>query len=198
MQVAVTTELDAVNTLLSIIGEAPVNTVDNSGVIDAVLARSILREISLEVQGRAWHWNTDLSVELLPSADANAYLILPVNTLQVVSVDPWTDVVQRGLKLWDRVNHTFTFVKSVKVNIVKLLDFEEIPQPARSYITVRAGRVFQDRVVGSQALSGFNEKDELRAFVTLKNHEAETAQYSLLRNDRALGRTLLRNFGAWR
>ena len=52
MQQTATTELEAINTMLSVIGESPVNTVDGSGVVDAVLARQILHEVSRHVQSR--------------------------------------------------------------------------------------------------------------------------------------------------
>lgn len=45
-----TTELEAINTMLSTIGEAPISTVEDSGVIDAVMARQILRTVDREVR----------------------------------------------------------------------------------------------------------------------------------------------------
>lgn len=192
MSIALTTELDAINTMLSIIGEAPVNTVEGTGVVDAVMARQILHETMRQVQAQGWHWNTDKGVILTPQFPAPGDVYLPANTLNVDAVDPHHDIVQRGLRLWDRRNNTFKFATPVTVDIVRLLPFEELPQAARHYIMVRAGRIFQDRVVGSETLSGFNDKDETRALVQLRNHEAENGDWNMLTDSWSVGRILNR------
>lgn len=195
MALGLTTELDAINTMLAIIGEAPVNTAEDTGVVDAVIARQTLNETLRQVQATGWHWNTDRGVILTPTFPAPGDLYVPANTLMVDAVDPSIDVIQRGTRLWDRKNNTFKFAAPVEVDIVRLLPFEEIPQAARHYIMVRAGRIFQDRVVGSETLSGFNDKDEARAYAQLRNAEAETADYNMLTDNYAVGRILDRRFG---
>ena len=190
-----TSELDAINTMLAIIGEAPVNTVEDTGVVDAVIARQTLYEVMREVQAEGWHWNTDKSVSLTPTFPLPGDVYIPGNTLKVDAVDTSIDVVQRGTRLWDRVNNTFKFPMPVVVDIVRLLPFEDLPQQARHYIMVKAGRIFQDRVVGSETLSGFNDKDETRARVALRNAEAENADFNLMDNY-AVGRVLNRRFSS--
>ncbi|MET3601124.1 hypothetical protein [Martelella mangrovi] len=183
--VSLTTELSAVNTILSIIGEAPVNTVEDTGVVDAVMARQILQETNRQVQAVGWSWNLDENYKLVPTFPLPGTIYVPANTLAVDPVDRKEHLIVRGTRLWDRLNHTYSFDAPVFVNITRLLDFEELPQPARHYITVRAGRIFQDRVVGSQTLSGFNANDEARAYVQLKNIEAEVAGYTLFTGSRS-------------
>ena len=58
MALSGTTELEAVNTLLHTIGEAPVNSLTGTLPIDATLANNTLSEVSREVQSAGWHWNT--------------------------------------------------------------------------------------------------------------------------------------------
>ena len=195
MSLLLTTELDAINTMLSIIGEAPVNTVEDNGVVDAVMARQILNETMREVQARGWHWNTDKGVILTPTFPTPGDIYVPANTLQVDAIEPRPDIVQRGNRLWDRRENTFKFRTPVTVDIVRLLPFDDIPQVARHYITVRSGRIFQDRVVGYQTLSGFSKEDEVRALVALRNAEAENADYNVLHDNWSVGRVLNRRFG---
>jgi hypothetical protein len=194
MAVSLTTELDAINSMLSVIGESPVNTVEDTGVIDAVIARQILNETSRQVQARGWSWNKDTGVILKPTFPRPGVIYVPANTLMVDPVDTAVDLVQRGTKLWDRRNQTFQFTDDVTVDLTTLLAFEELPQPARHYIMVCAGRIFQDRVVGSQTLSGFNAKDETRALVVLRNAEAEIADHNML-NGWSVARVLNRRLG---
>jgi len=49
-----TSKLDAVNTMLSSIGEAPVSSL-SSGLIEAEIAETILDTIDREVQSMGWH-----------------------------------------------------------------------------------------------------------------------------------------------
>lgn len=66
--------------------------------------------------------------------------------------------------------------------MVIMLDFEQLPEAARRFITLKGARVFQDRAVGSAELHGFQERDELRALVELKDMEADTADYTIFDN----------------
>jgi hypothetical protein len=53
------TELEAVNVLLTTIGEAPVNTLTGNQVTDVTVAKQVLLEISREIQSQGWHFNTE-------------------------------------------------------------------------------------------------------------------------------------------
>lgn len=186
-----TTELDAINTMLSAIGEAPVNTVEDNGVVDAVMARQILNGISREVQAWGWHWNTEKEYLLVPTFPEGE-LVLPHTVLRVdtVSTDQDVDVVVRGNRLYDRRNHTYKFDRPLRVDMVILLQFHELPEPARRYITIRSARTFQERVVGSTELSQFALKDELRALAVLREMDADTADYNILTDNYSVARVL--------
>lgn len=175
-----TTELEAVNQLLDAIGETPVSTLANNGIADAATARRMLHNVSRQVQSMGWHWNTDFALELVPSIP-DGFLIIPANTLKVdtVGVDAQTRVVRRGSRLYSPDNHTYVFTKSLKVDLVSLLPFEELPETARNYITLHAARRFQESQIGSSELSAFNRRDELIAWANLQHEEADTADYNL-------------------
>ena len=64
-----TTELEAVNTILSTIGEAPLSTLTGSLPVDGTTAKNILNEISREVQSAGWHFNTQYKVDLTRDTD---------------------------------------------------------------------------------------------------------------------------------
>jgi hypothetical protein len=64
--------------------------------------------------------------------------------------------------------------------VVLLLELEDLPQAARHYVMVRAARVFQQRVLGSETLDGFTERDEARARMSLKRYDSQTADYNIL------------------
>lgn len=174
-----TSKLEAVNVMLSSIGEAPVNSL-SSGLLDAELAETILNNANREVQSKGWHFNTENGYPLTPD-NVTKQITLPSNTLGVDGDVQSTklDIAQRSGKLYNRVGHTFTFDNAVKVTMILLLDFEDIPEVARRYIALRAARVFQDRTIGSSELHGFQQRDEMEAKLELDEQENRDADYNI-------------------
>lgn len=190
-----TTELESVNTMLSTIGEPPVNSLTGQQTADAAIAKNILDEVSRDVQTAGWHFNTQYGVTLSPSSDGTISIgsdIVRVdvdNRVNTATNQPTTltshdsrDIVQRGSKLFDRTNNTTTFTSSVKVTTVTLLEFEDLPEPARRYITIRSARIFQDRMVGSQKHNAFTLRDEMGAMAVLREFEGDTADHNIFNN----------------
>ena len=96
----------------------------------------------------------------------------------------------RGNRLYDRNGKTYTFTEPLKADLTTLLEFSDLPQAARHYITIRAARVFQQRVVGSDTLGNFTEKDEARALRAMRRYEARTADYNILTSNYSVMRTI--------
>jgi hypothetical protein len=187
---APTSKLDAINTMLSTIGEAPINTLDDIGSVDAVMAEQVLDATSREVQGRGWHWNTEVEWPL--SLSAEGYLWLPQSVLRADDSKGRLghDVVVRGNRLYDRRKHTYVFSEGMTIDLMVLLDFEELPQPAKNFIMIRSARIFQERVVGSGTLSSFTEMDEIWAKFQLEEMEGDTAEYNILTDSYSVFRVL--------
>ncbi len=200
MIVEPTTELEAVNIMLSNIGESPVNTLDDDNVVDATIAQTILKSISREVQSLGWHFNTDVGYTI--TKDSDNKFPLPANTARIDTVDTATttsgtdfDVTQRGKFLYDRKNHTYNIdTDSVSVDIVVLLDFEDLPETARRYVTMRAARIFQERHLGATELSQFNAVDEARALAAMRNDEVWQSDANMITGS-ATPRSIVTRFG---
>ena len=192
MALTLTTELDAINIMLGTIGESPINSLDAAtGVVDAVTARSILSEVAVQVQEEGWHFNTDYEFTLTPDANTQEIYVAP-NTIEV-DVSPYTSDVDpaiRGNRLYDRKNKTYQFSQDIKADLTILLEFNELPQAARHYITIRSARVFQQRLVGSQLLGAYTEADESRALRAMRRYEAKTGDYNILTGNYSVMRTI--------
>ena len=172
-----TSELDAVNTLLASVGESQINTLEISGMADVAAARDTLNEVSREVQTVGWHFNSE---DEYPLARDNANKItLPNNALRVVVTGSDLAIAQRGLRLYDKTNHRDTFEKDLTAYIVFCLSWDELPQVARHYITVRASRIFQARTLGSDTQYRFSEKEERDAEKALQEAEGESGNYNM-------------------
>src|SRR5690606_10721927 len=130
---------------------------------------------------------------LVPTA-FDKEIILPGNCLRVdtVGFDKGVDVAQRGNRLYDRQKHTYKFDKSLTVDMVVLLPFEELPEAARYYIAVRAARVFQARSVGSESLYQFTAQDEQLALVDLKKAEGVTGDHNMFTGSWSVAKMLNR------
>lgn len=164
-----TTLLEATNAVLATIGELPVNTLPDSGLSEASLARDIVLEVSREVQSQGLHCNTDINYEMIP--DIDGYINVPYNVLKIDGHYRDDDLVVRGNRLYNRKDHTFIFSEPVRVDVTWLLDFEELPEVVRRYITIRAARLFQKRVVGADSLHKLTEEDEQKAYSELVREE---------------------------
>ena len=190
-----TTELEAVNIMLSAIGEAPVSSLDNTSLEDVAVAVNILNETVVDVQSSGYHFNRDYNVALLPDTDGQ------INVgANVVSVDasPYgatqeVDVVLRGSKLYDRENQTFVFSETVYADLITILSWDDLPQTARRYITVKAARRYQARVFGSDTLNGFTAQDEADALVAMQQDDSRISDTNFLNSNWDVYRVLSRN-----
>lgn len=176
-----TTKLEAVNIMLSTIGESPVNSL-SSGLVDAEMAETILNSTSRAVQAEGWNFNREFNLSVGATLDGE--IVVPNNTLRA---DASTgsgarDLVQRGNKMYDKYNHTFKINEEVKLDLVVQLEFEELPEVARRYIAIKAARTFQDRVVGSDTLHGFGQQDEAQSYFELKEFEADSEDFNIMDN----------------
>ena len=174
------TELEAVNTMLSGIGEAPVNNLSEV-TADVSLARHILNEVSREIQLEGFQWNTEDDYPLTP--DIHGLIKLHPSIVRVHFREPSDrELTIRGNQVYDRINHTFTFPQGTAIvcTVTLLLPFEQLPEAARRYTTLKALRIFQERVVGSQVLSQYQQADEARARVQLMGEERRQDRPNLL------------------
>ena len=184
MAVAATTELECINIMLAAIGEAPINSLLGSLPVDAVTAQKTLNEINKDIQNEGWSFNQEFNVVL--TRDNNGHINIGIDMLKVdanVFDHPTIDTVQRGLKLYDRKNNTFVFDTDLTCNVTYFRDFNELPEPARRYINVRAARVFVDRLVGDDGLRTYTAQDEARARANLMETDMDNADHNVLSGD---------------
>ena len=149
-----TQELPAVNEILASVGQAPVTTLDQTNP-DVAIAYDTLLQVSREVQAEGWTFNTENEYET--TTDSNKEYVIPNNMLQVDL--SYTDnnyntknVIRRNGKLYDKWNHTFEITddanEEIKVDIVWLFDWVDLPIPIQDYIVSRAAAIVSSRIVG--------------------------------------------------
>lgn len=194
-----TTTLGAVNSMLSTIGEAPVNGL-NSGLVEAETAETILNEVSRSVQADGWNFNSEPNYSVAATSDGDVVLPAEIIRADLATTkyrSSTTEYIQRGNKMYDKANHTYNIGKTLKLNVVVLLAFELMPEVARRYVSVKAARIFQERVLGSSTLSQMNRTDEQEALFSLKEHEGDNGDYNIFDDygtasvlDRSIGKVI--------
>jgi hypothetical protein len=180
MALTKTTKLQAINTMLSTVGEPPVNSLTAQRA-DSLIAQNILDEVAREVLSYGWQFNTDENVVMTPES-SSGYIYVSDSIVRV-DIDPRLmssyDIIIRGNRLYNRATNSFVFAESLTVIQVHLFDFDELPEVAKRYITIRAARIFQDRMVGSTTLHGFNAQDEVMALAKMTEYENEVGDYTI-------------------
>lgn len=171
------TKLDAVNICLNSIGESSISTLEGQLPPDAQIAYDLVDEQSRQVQNIGWHWNRETRT-LTP--DINKWIQLPSNISRVRSINGsrTADVIQRGHRLYDRLNNTFEFDvgTQMEVEVYILLPFDELVQQAKECVAYRAAMIFQQRVQANGDVDKF-----------LRDN-AGTAWRQLIRAEHAVGR----------
>lgn len=190
-QITPTSELEAVNECLNNIGQSPVSSISGSLGVDAEVALKFVRSVSRELQSKGWHWNTEENYVLSPDVDEN--IILPTNTLSVdtMGVDKDKDYVGRGRKLYDRTNHSYSFSSPATLELIVGLPFEELPETARRYVSLRAARLFQNRIEGRADTE--DNADENTAWSDLHRDQMKSEDNNMLTGNYSSARTLLRH-----
>ena len=191
------TFLEAVNTLLSVIGEAPVSSLSDIGgntISDAALASRTLKEVDRDVQAEGWQFNTDQYVEL--QQDSKGQFPIPGNSLRAnfsPSRYPDCQYVVRGKRVYDRKHQSYQIdCDSLIIDqMVTQLEWDDLSHAAQQYITIRAARIYSDRFINSNVIYTYTSQDEQYARSQMIRAEEESLSNNLLwGNDRGMGQGL--------
>ena len=175
------TELDAVNQILSSVGQAPVTTLDLQNP-EVSIVLNTLREVNRQVQSEGWIFNTEREYEMTPDSSTNEiaypFNMLQIDTNQYQHKNKY-DVVRRNGKLYDRLHHTFTFTDSIKADVVWYFDFTDVPPAIQTYITARAARMCATKMIGDQELNALLQEQEFNTRASAIEYECNQGDYSM-------------------
>jgi len=185
-QITPTTELQAVNQMLSVIGEAPVNAITGTVTTDVSVAKNILDETSMSVQSMGWNFNNHYEYTL--AKDTDNKVPLPSNCVQADASAQYRDrnlVIRNGF-LYDIANHTDVFGTSTTLptcDLVLVQQFEQLPEYARQYIATKAARRFASRYIGDKGITELAGNDEQEALAAFRQADSRSADANMLEGD---------------
>ena len=175
------TELSAVNSILGAIGQAPITTLDYTNP-EISFIYNILSEVNKDVQNEGWHFNREYHKEFVPNTTTknipvgNEYLRFDLSN----SDDRHMDVVVRDGKLYDLVNHTNEFTKTLYIDVTELFAFEKIPSIFQRYIIYRSAVRAATQLVSNPELVKLLQVQESQARASCMEYECDQGDHSYL------------------
>jgi hypothetical protein len=215
--IAATTEVDAVNALLSTIGEAPYadqTELDASTSVDVTTAVARLRDTIRAVCTQPWKFNTEREYKLTAadtitwtadSEEINVFTV-PTNLLafttslradqqggkytdaqvrlsrQYEEGDPLAAVLVFADRATGRDGFPTADRTDLYIDPIWHVAFAHLPEVAKQYVIARAGRIWQQGVVGSDVLRAFTVDDERLALRNLKREQGQPDDYNIFNN----------------
>ena len=178
---AVSTELDAVNQILSSVGQAPVTTLDLQNPEVGIVVNT-LREVNRQVQAEGWIFNSERSYTFTPDSTTKE-IVYPGNVLQLDTsrqeyFDKY-DPVKRNGKFYDRLNHTYQWDDPIKVDVVWYFNFTDVPAAIQTYIVARAARMCATKMIGDKEINELLKEQELYCRAAALEYECNQGDYTM-------------------
>ena len=179
--IAVSTELDAVNQILSSVGQAAVTTLDmqNPEVFAVVTA---LRNTDKQVQSEGWSFNSISGKKFSPDA-ASKKIQVPIDVLQMyVNKEKHYDkynIVRKEGYLYDKYSCSHEFEEDIYMDVIYLRAFGDLPPAFQAHIIAKAARISAIRLVGSSELVQLLAIDEEMTKTAMLDYETKQGDYSI-------------------
>lgn len=174
------TKLDAVNEICGAMGEAPVDTLENSENVDTINAVRMLEAETRAIQVMGWTFNTIENYVMTP--DDNTKRIHWDDIILSIQFSDKRIVRKRDEWLFDVTNNTDRFVSPLTAKVIQYVPFEEMPQVFRQYITVRTAHHFVARYLGDPTIMQELQQEEAQAYMQMMEAEITLEQSNVLMN----------------
>lgn len=182
------TRLQAVNRMLSALGEAPVNSITSTTDSQTALCLVVLDECLSDVLLEGWAFNSEKDVTY--QLDSNSQIALPADVIDLVSKSQ--DVTIRDGLVYSRTTHTNVFSAPLTLNVLYYQDFDAIPEAARAYVAARAARTVYERLNDQSDKANGLLRTEGAARLRLQQQEADCVEHNILTGNWGTFRTLNR------
>lgn len=174
-----TTKLEAINTMLSCVGQSPLKTLEGTKSSFTITAEQILDEECKRVLLTGWDFNTEYNYQLTP--DINKHIQITDNMLLVHHNEAYQNrYVIRYSKIYDKVKHSYEIEKPLLCTVVWFFPYDELPENFKTYIKMSSAYKFCKRVLGSETACVYTREDVAEAYVDLMNYELETGNFSMI------------------
>ncbi len=169
--VGLITELEVVNSVLSVAGDSPVQSLEDT-YQPVFVIKQMIGNVSRQMQTMGYWFNTEYDVELKPNTITDT-ITLPFNILKFEPRAP--RYVARGLDVYDRVGRTSTITDVIIADIYLMMTFEQLPQSAREYIRAKCRIQYNNEFFGETSFKAELQKelDDAKQALDKENIENE-------------------------
>ena len=184
------TELSAVNSILGAIGQAPITQLKDpvTGVVtnnnpEVQFIYNLLRTANVETQSEGWHFNRERHVPF--QTDGNDQIIISDDIVKIDLPDNWSrrhyNFVRRNGKLYDKISHTDEFpnIDKIDLDVIRIYNFEDVPQVFKTYITYRASRQAAVQLVANPQLVQLLASSEALSRASIMEYECNQGNHSM-------------------
>lgn len=178
-------ELQAVNDMLSAIGESPVSSLEGDPNADVANCRRILNAVNREVQAKGWTFNIEEGATLQP--DSFSGFIEYLEDFLRMTTTGGTNYINRGGLVYDRNAKTDVFTGPITADLIRMKQLSEMPECFRAYIVARASRRFQIRFFGAGELEGALQEQEKDAWADCQTYELDFGGFNMIDGDSFVG-----------
>jgi hypothetical protein len=171
-------ELQAVNDMLASIGESPVSSLEGDPNADVANCRRLLNQVNREVQSKGWTFNIEEDASLAP--DIYSGLINYQSDYLKITTGAYSN---RGGFVYDRTAKSDVFKQPITVTLVRLREYQEMPECFRSFIVAKASRRFNIRFFGAGEIEGSLQEQEANAWAECQEYELDYGNFNMLDGD---------------
>lgn len=144
---------------------------------------NILREARIDTLNEGWVFNREEDVPLSPDVNTK-YILYPSDALRIDLTnnhhDRTMNLVKREGKLYDKIQKKYTFDSAIRVDIVRIYDFEDIPSVFQRYITYRASTRSAAQLVSNPQLVSLLAQQEALARAACMEYECNQGDHNIM------------------
>lgn len=174
-------KLEAINLMLSHINQAPITTLQGNKTSRILMAENILNTQTKALQMLSYAFNQLNDYPLYPNTEGE--IILPKDTLRFDINKKYYDgnnYVPRGNKIYNATINSYKINKTLYVNLIKELNFDELPEPAKLYVIMQSSNKFVASIKDDRTKIAYSQQEVLEAKQTLDEYEASYGKYNIL------------------
>ncbi len=174
-------ELEALNLVLSAIGESAVNTLDDSSNADVANIRRLLNNYNRRTQTRGWTFNTEIA-PLQPDLYSKRINFLG-DWLSVLSPTGATVYRNRGGYVYDINSRSDSFEQPITVELITLCPYNEMPEVFQQWIVAMTSRKFNMSFFGDDSLDSSLEQEESELQIACMEFELDYGNFNMIEGD---------------
>ena len=177
------TKLDAINEALSLVGVAEVADLSDPQRQDALKAQSTFDEVLHQVGTVYQHYNQYEEIEFTP--DSNNQIVIPDEVFDVELYQNTDEVVIKrnsdgNLRLFNQTENTFEFTGTTKATVTYYLEFEDLPEVVKRYVTQATARKLYLKLFGPSPHLQVLQAEEKMAYDTMQRWEVDSTDANML------------------